>query len=129
MLGFWGRTKGRRQNLSYCGSIVICVLFAFSVSPSSRLSERTASEVQVSLQFKVCKNNFTFSHKSSSIVLSAYRNLLKTFEFYMNCEKCFIALKKCVEDARSRNRGDIVSECSYKMADLTKMISYEKLCK
>ena len=101
----------------------------FTVSTPGFLDAQTASDVQVSLRFEISNNFFTFSNVSSSIVRSAYCNLLETFEFYINCEKCFLTLRTAVDDARKRNRFDIVSACSYKMSDLTKMISYEKLCK
>ena len=101
----------------------------FTVSTPGFLDEETASDVEVSLRFEISNNFFTFSNRSNSIVRSAYCNLLETFQFYINCEKCFFVLRNAVKDARERNRSDIVSSCSYKMSNLTKMISYEKFCK
>ena len=100
----------------------------FTISTKVGSSEQTASDSEVSLQFSISNNLFTFSNRSCSLVDSVYSNLLKTFEFYMNCEKSFLHLKKCVKDAEGRNRGDIISSCMYKMSNLTKMISYETLC-
>jgi len=88
----------------------------------------TAAASNVVLEFCVNKNNISFSDVSDSIVGSAYENLLKVFEFYINCEKCFLLLRKCALDAELRNRADIVASCSYKMSKLTKMVSYEFLC-
>tara|TARA_Y100000592_G_scaffold101037_1_gene184830 strand:+ start:53934 stop:54521 length:588 start_codon:yes stop_codon:yes gene_type:complete len=101
----------------------------FTVSTPGFLDAETASDVEVSLRFEISNNSFTFSNVSNSIVRSAYCNLLETFQFYINCEKCFFLLRDAVKDAQSRNRSDIVSACSYKMSNLTKMISYEKICK
>ena len=59
----------------------------FSIAVDLARNPSTASKSNVVIQFCINKNDISFSDSSSSIVGSAYENLLSAFEFYINCEK------------------------------------------
>tara|TARA_B100001094_G_scaffold327093_1_gene384505 strand:- start:3683 stop:4276 length:594 start_codon:yes stop_codon:yes gene_type:complete len=65
-----------------------------------------------------------FSSRSKSIGRSSFVSALEAFQFYMNCDKAFYKLKSILEDANSRNRGDVAQECLSDLASLTKINSY-----
>ena len=67
-----------------------------------------------------------FSSTSRSLVYSSFCASLSTFEFYINCEKCFYLLLRVLEDAKSRSREDVAQECIRDMSFLTSVNTYEK---
>ena len=66
----------------------------------------------------------TFRSVSNSLIHSSFDSILSAFEFYINCDAAFNKLKFVVEDAKSRNRADIVSSCVVDLSCLTEMNSY-----
>ena len=85
----------------------------------------SASKANVVLKMKVGPREVCeFKNESDSIISSGYTSILAAFEFYINCEKTFRTLKYLVNDAKSRNRADLVSVYSCKLASLTEMNSY-----
>ena len=59
------------------------------------------------------------------MVRSSFFAVLKAFEFYINCERTFVSLKNILEDAQSRNRGDIIQACLLDLSKLTEVNTYE----
>jgi hypothetical protein len=93
---------------------------------TSKLDQQapTASASSVLLDFSVGKKTVEFKSSSRSVVFAGYGVLLSVFQFYLNCELTFLQLRSWIEDAKKRNRQDIVSDISYKMSLLTQVNSY-----
>ena len=70
---------------------------------------------------------YEFRKRSRSIIYSSFSTILSAFEFYINCQKAFECLTFAIEDAKKRNRGDIISSCKYKLSELTSVNKYEKI--
>lgn len=87
------------------------------------------SDALINLCFKVkiCNHGtFEFNTKSRSIINSSYTAVLETFQFYINCHRAFYKIKDILENAKSRNRGDIVQACLSDLSCLTEMNNYVK---
>ena len=67
-----------------------------------------------------------FSYTSRSILYSSFSAILQAFEFYINCDRTFDRIQLALDDAESRNRGDIVQSCLSDLSKLTGVNTYEK---
>lgn len=65
-----------------------------------------------------------FRHTSRSMIYSSFSAALEAFQFYVNCDRTFDKIQLFIEDARERNRGDIISECIYDLSKLTEVNNY-----
>lgn len=65
-----------------------------------------------------------FATKSRSLAFSSFVATLSAFQFYINCEKCFLSLSRTIEDAQKRNRADIIESCKMRLSALTEVNSY-----
>lgn len=63
---------------------------------------------------------------SRSILHSTFIATLEVFEFYINCEKAFHKIQLALDDAKSRNRGDIIQSCVSDLSKLTEVNTYVK---
>lgn len=114
-------TYSSLQNIQLCD---------FKVNPmlSSSLS-RFGTDAQASVLLSVRVKNHDvaeFYHRSRSIMSSSFTAALAAFEFYINCEKCFIKIQDFIQEARSRNRGDVVSNYIYDLCKLTEVNTYNE---
>lgn len=99
----------------------------FYVKPFFKKSKGSGADakVEVVMEFKTStKNNVTFRDTSKSFVLSVAKIIFSAIEFYINGELAFKRLKFLLKEARDRNRGDLVSDYSYKMAAIVDATSY-----
>ena len=71
------------------------------------------------------KTNFRFKFEEEENRAAA--EVLKIFEFYINCEICFKKLTLRHRKARLVNRGDIMGLCEYNLSNLTSINSFEGL--
>lgn len=85
------------------------------------------AQVRVSTIVEVANHGFAeFTSNSRSILYSSLVNILEAFEFYINCECSFNKIQVILEDAKQRNRSDIVDKCKYDLAKLTGVNNYER---
>ncbi len=101
--------------------VIIKPIFAMSST-----NAKTDAKTNVSLRLRTKQHGISeFSSISRSIVYSSFVSMLSAFQFYMNCDKTFKVLKFVLEDAQSRNRGDIAQQCWSDMAVLTRVNTYD----
>ncbi len=99
------------------------------VNPIMKVSRNLGSEAKASVVFSVEVDGHgiaEFQHKSRSMIYSGFVSALEAFQFYINCERTFNKMQLIVDDARQRNRGDIVQACLSDLSKLTEVNSYEK---
>ena len=85
----------------------------------------TDAEVEVVL----CVTNseeekFIFQTVARSLVAATCAVVFEMAEFFINSERAYITLYRAVEDARSRNRQDLVEAYQSQMAEVVKSTSY-----
>jgi len=109
------------QNIQLCD---------FKVNPtilSSMNRIGTDAQASVSLSVRVKNHDVAeFYHRSRSIMRSSFIAVLDAFEFYINCEKCFVKLQDFIQEAKSRNRGDVVNSYIYDLCKLTEVNTYSE---
>ena len=100
------------------------------VNPLMKNSKKgIGSEAKTDVIFRVEINGHgiaEFQNTSRSIIYSAFVASLQAFQFYINCERTFDKINFVVEDARSRNRGDILQSCMTDLSKLTEVNSYDR---
>lgn len=72
-------------------------------------------------------NELIFRDKSQSLSRASARAVLKSVEFFVNIEKAVKILKRSIDDAKKRNRGDILSSCISRLGELVNATSYKKI--
>jgi len=105
-------------------------LIDYQVRPMFSKSKKTMgsdAETEVTLMVEVKDHGVAeFSCTSRSILYSSFVATLEAFQFYINCDRAFKKIKLVLEDAQSRNRGDIVQLCMSELALLTGVNTYGK---
>ena len=108
-------------------------LVDISVNPvMSSHKRKMATDAQAEVAFTVDVANMgksQFEHISRSMIYSSYVCALNVFQFYINCERSFDRIALGLEDAKARNRFDIVEQCKYDLSRLTEINNYEKKTK
>ncbi len=69
-------------------------------------------------------NSFSFSDASRSITTSVARAEVAVVEYFVNAERAFMILYKSLEDAKARNRPDLVTRYTRELAEVVKSTSY-----
>jgi hypothetical protein len=72
------------------------------------------------------RKDFEFADASRSITASALRAVLKAVEYFVNSERAFIAVWNRLEDAKKRNRDDLVQTYTSQLVELVKNTSYSE---
>jgi hypothetical protein len=70
---------------------------------------------------------FAFSDSSRSIASSSARVVIAAVEYFVNAERAFITLYKSRQDARERNRDDLVTRYTAELAEVVKSTSYAEV--
>ena len=65
-----------------------------------------------------------FTTTSKSIVNASFESIIKSFEFYVNCDRTFRSLRFFLDDAKKRNRYDVVQGILNDLAALTSVNTY-----
>lgn len=87
----------------------------------------TDAETEITIMVDVKDHGVAeFQCVSRSILYSSFVATLEAFQFYINCDKAFEKIKLVLEDAQSRNRGDIAQLCMSELALLTGVNTYGK---
>ena len=103
-------------------------LVDYKLTPSFKnVKDKTGSDasVEVSIMMEVKDHGLAeFSSSSRSILYSSMAATLEAFEFYINCEDTFRKIKLILEDAKHRNRADIVQSCISDLSKITEVNTY-----
>jgi len=67
---------------------------------------------------------FSFSDASRSITKSAACAVLAAVEYFVNAERAFVTLYRSRQDARERQRDDLVTRYTQELAEVVKSTSY-----
>jgi hypothetical protein len=70
---------------------------------------------------------FAFSDSSRSIASSSARAVIAAVEYFVNAERAFITLYKSRQDARERNRDDLVTRYTEELSEVVKSTSYAEV--
>jgi len=70
---------------------------------------------------------FGFSDSSRSIASSTARAVIAAVEYFVNAERAFITLYKSRQDARERNRDDLVTRYTEELAEVVESTSYTEV--
>ena len=85
------------------------------------------AKVTVNIVMEVKEHGLAeFSSASRSVLHSSFAAIVEAFQFYINCERTFHKIQLVLEDAKERNRGDIVQSCVSDLSKLTEVNTYEK---
>ncbi len=70
---------------------------------------------------------FSFSDESRSLARSSARAVVAGVEYFVNAERAFIMLHRGLQDARERNRTDLVTRYTKELAEVVKSTSYAEV--
>jgi hypothetical protein len=70
---------------------------------------------------------FAFSDASRSITTSTARAVLAAIEYFINAERAFITLWRSRQDAKERQREDLITRYTREMAEVVKSTSYAEV--
>lgn len=83
---------------------------------------------EVTLEIANTENRvFTFKDSSRSVISSMVRVTLAALEHFINAERAFVSLHHALQDAKARNRADLVQRFTNNMATLVKNTSYSEV--
>lgn len=106
-------------------------LASFSVAArldTKKHHEGTDAVGEVTLQVKNSDGAvFEFSDASRSIASSSARAVIAAIEYFVNAERAFITLHRSREDAKTRNRDDLISRYTAELAEVVKSTSYAEV--
>ena len=104
--------------------------FAMQIKFKNLLATKTDApvEIKIALQNKQQQKIYFFA-EARSMVVASVSAIRKAFEYLINAEKAFLHLQKDVQDARERNRGDLLKTYTNQMATLVRILSYEEVVK
>lgn len=103
----------------------------FSIEANAETAKQSArSDMAVAVTLRVVNSNdreFSFQHTSPSITRSALYVTLDAVEFFVDCERAFIALYRALEHAKEQNRPDSMALYTSKMSTLVEATSYSEV--
>ena len=73
------------------------------------------------------QTRFSFSDASRSITTSTSRVVLAAIEYFINAERAFITLFRSRQDAKERNREDLVARYTGELSEVVKSTSYAEV--
>jgi hypothetical protein len=80
---------------------------------------------EVSLEVRNSEGTlFSFSDASRSITKSASCAVVAAVEYFLNAERAFVTLYRSRQDARERQRDDLVTRYTQELAEVVKSTSY-----
>ena len=92
-----------------------------------RQGRGTDAHVEVSLTIdNGCGKLIPFRSRDHSMIAASVDAVCRTVEFFVNSERAVLRLRKLVDDACRRNRGDLCERYTYMMAALVCNTSYEE---
>ena len=73
-----------------------------------------------------CGKLIPFRSRDHSMIAASVEVVCRTVEYFVNSERAVLRLRKLVDDACTRNRGDLCERYTYMMAALVCNTSYEE---
>jgi hypothetical protein len=70
---------------------------------------------------------FAFSDASRSMASSTVRAVTAAIEYFVNAERAFLTLYNCRQDAKERQRDDLVTRYTQELAEVVKSTSYAEV--
>ena len=102
----------------------------FSVSgdfSKTQTGARSDAEGRVSLVVRNSSGErFVFESASSSVTASSVAVVARTVQHFVNAELAVLRVYEWIQDARRRNRADLVERYTHNLADLVKNSSYSE---
>ena len=100
--------------------------FTVNMTPYSQIGRTGAdSKVHVALAVNNSSNSTVhFSHESRSMNSAAISAVVNVMEYYVNCELAVLMLTNCIEDAKKRNRHDLLDKYTYELTEVVRSTSY-----
>ena len=83
-------------------------------------------EVRISLM-NASRNPMLFVGRSRSLSGAIAQSVVDAYQYYINAEKCFLKVRGLLDEARSRNRGDIMAKLTYDLTELVSVTNYDTL--
>ena len=105
--------------------------FAIQVSfLDARRRTKTDAPVEVCLVISTSQFVQTFfRHKSTSLMAATIEVVRESVEYFINLEQASVLFRENIEDAKKRNRQDLINTNAYKMSEIVKIISLEEVLK
>lgn len=103
----------------------------FSVSAQFDTKKERAGSDAMGEVVLVVRNSegreFRFSDRSRSVATSAARAVLAAIEYFVNAERAYVTVYRALQDARDRDRSDLVSRYTRELAEIVKSTSYAEV--
>ena len=100
--------------------------FTVNINPRSVI-KKPGTDAKVFVDIMVensSRDYYHFSHSARSMNTAAVLAVLKTVEYFLNCEKAILKLSICIKDAEARGRIDMKDKYVNQMCTLVKNNSY-----
>ena len=105
-------------------------LSEFYASAKIKKKARPGSDATVSVNLvleNIKRGKIHFSHSAQSLNTATILVVTEAIEYFINSEIAFLKLKSCIEDAKSRDRVDIVNKYMFLMVEVVKNMNYDKV--
>jgi len=116
-------------------SLTTIQLNDFKIVLTGKKSNHTVSKTEGTDAFCVAyltlKNHygtsFNFQASSCSLATAAARSIAGGSEYFINAERAYVALQRALEDAKGRNRQDLVRRYTLGLSEVVKSTSYTQV--
>ncbi|MEI6806419.1 MAG: hypothetical protein WCK49_07940 [Myxococcaceae bacterium] len=109
-------------------SKISIVDFSISIKMAATQGRHTDAIAIAVLRVKNSDNHeYAFSHKSTSISQSSVGAVQDMAQFFINSERAFTQLYMALEDAKKRDRSDLIDKYKIQMSTLVKATSYNQI--
>ena len=107
-----------------------CVRFSIEADVEKYLtSYKTDATVESTLEITNSHTTLLFRERASSVNVVSANVVLSSIEHFINAERCVIILYRSIQDAKKRNRGDVLNDCTQQLTEIVKNVSYETVIK
>jgi hypothetical protein len=123
--GLKARLAGRYKSLE---SICFCGFTVRGKMDTGRAPASSDALAEVTLGIRNSYGReFIFTHASRSVMRSGLEATLSAAEYFVNSEVAFLALHDALQQARTKNRDDLVTKYTSMLAVLVENTSYSEL--
>lgn len=127
--GFSARYSPEYESLKSIELVAFDVNAKFE-TPKAGLPANSGSDAVCEVTLKIRNSEsktFAFSDTSRSLVSSSSRAAVAGISYFINAERAFLTLYHSLEDARERNRADLVTRYTKELAEVVKSTSYAEV--
>lgn len=124
--------RGLQQHLSAAFSSLKTLRFAsFEIRGDLETSRGQTGSDAEAVAILVVRNaqgrDFEFKHSSRSILKSGIEATLEAAEYFVNSERAFLTVHSALDDARKKNRPDLIDKYTNMLSVLVENSSYSEL--